>query len=126
MVSSYEELQENLEQHYCSEKFYRVNPYISTVITEGVKYLCDKGSCYWLIDHILFNGGYELSKSYGFLIIYITVNKRGTCNIVIKEDSGEDMPVLLNKKVKDICKLIPSGEYKLYFIDNVILLPSEY
>ena len=122
----YAELKDNLSMHMGTEKYYKVSPFVPTVITDGVKYFCDKCECYWLIEHMLFNGLCNINKEYGFLVITVNVNKRGTCHVVAKEDTGEDMPVLYSKKVKDLCKLIPSGEYKFYLIDQVMLLPSEY
>ena len=122
----YAELKTNLDMHMGTESYFKVSPFIPTVITDGVRYFCDKCECYWLIVHMLFNGIYSISKNYSFLVITVNVNKRGTCHVVAKEDTGEDMPVLYSKKVKDLCKLIPSGEYKFYLINNVMLLPSEY
>ena len=44
--------------------------------------------------------------------------------IEAKEDTNA--PLLLKKRTKDLCNLIPIGEYKFYLIDKVLLLPSEY
>ena len=123
---TYTELQANLEQHFCSEQYFKITPFTSTIMTEGIKYFCDKCSCYWLLEFMLFNGLSKLSKQYNFLLITVNVNKRGTCHITVKEDSNEELPLLLNKKVRDLCQLIPVGEYKFYLIENVLLLPSEY
>lgn len=120
---TYEELQNSLEQHYGTEQYFRTNPFIPIVITEGVKYFADTCECYWLLDEIML-GLFKKHQQLGALFIDIEVNKRGTCHITTREDDG--MPIIFEKKIRDLCKCIPVGSYKIWLMHNVLLLPSEY
>ena len=122
---TYEELKTELDMHYGSMTYYKANPFSNIVITDGVKYFCDKCSCYWLLDEAIIYALKELGQKYSFLIVEFKVtNKRGTTYIEVKEDSSE--PLLFRRRTKDLLNKIPIGEYKFYLIDNVMLLPSEY
>ena len=123
---TYEELKNRLGSYYGTERYYKFSLLSSAVMTDGVKYFCDTCSCYWLIDNIFIKGLQKVANDYSFLILFIKVSKKGNVKVTVKEDSGEDMPVLFSMKGKDLLNIIPSGEYKLYYINNVLLLPSEY
>lgn len=119
------ELTNNLEQFYGTEHYYKPSMFSNIVITDGVKYFCDTCSCYWLLEESIISGLQALSNKYPFLLVEFKVtNKRGTTYIEAKEDTNA--PLLLKKRTKDLCNLIPIGEYKFYLIDKVLLLPSEY
>ena len=120
---SYQELQNHLEQHIMSERYYRVNPFTPIVITDGVKYFADTCQCYWLLDDITINL-FRKHQELGCLFIDIEVNKRHTVHITVRQDEG--MPVVYDKKIKDLCGIIPVGKYSIWLMNNVLLLPNEY
>lgn len=119
---SYEEFNRKLNTFIGSEQFFR--PSIPPIIiTEGVKYFADTCECYWLLDDLTINL-FKLHQQLGYLFIDIEVNKRHTVHITVRED--KDMPIVYDKKIRDLCKLIPVGNYKIWLMNNVLLLPSEY
>lgn len=119
---SYKELSENLDQFIGSMEFFAV-PYSGLVFTEGVKYFAETCECFWLIDHLAYNLR-RLHKELGSLFIDIEVNKRHTVHITVRED--KDMPIVYNRKIHDVCEIIPIGSYRIWLLDNTLLLPSEY
>lgn len=119
---TYKELQENLQGFYGTEHYYKVG-LTPIVITDGVKYFADTCECYWLLDILCYNL-FKKHQELGALFIDIEVNKRGTCHITVRED--KDMPIIFEKKQRDICNIIPSGNYRIWLMNNVLLLPSEY
>ena len=120
---TYKTLKDNLEQHYGTEQYFRTNPFVPIVVTEGVKYFADTCECYWLLDEIMLRT-FKIHQQLGYLFFDIEVNKRGTVHITARQDEG--MPIVFERKVRDLCKLIPVGSYKLWLMNNVILLPNEY
>lgn len=118
------ELEELLSNFYGTEHYYKVSPFSSIVITDGVKAFADKCECYWLLTDFIMPECTMVSHISNFLVVEVVVDKKGMCTITAKEDT--DMPLLFTKKQRDICNIIPEGTHKFYLIDNVLLLPSEY
>lgn len=119
---TYEEFKSSLEQFYGTEHYYKLG-LTPIIATDGIKYFADTCECYWLLDLITYNV-FPVHQKLGCLFIDIEVNKRHTVHITVREDS--DMPIVFEKKQRDICEVIPVGKYKFYLMDNVLLLPSEY
>ena len=125
---TYDEFTNNLEQHIGSTKFYHLN-LTSIIATEGIKYFADTCECYWLFDEICHETMLLWLKNknpeqYNCLFAEIEVNKRHTVHITVRED--RDLPIVIDKKIHDVCELIPVGKYMVYLINNTLLLPSEY
>lgn len=119
---SYEDFTSNLEQHIGSMRFYKIG-LTPIIATEGIRYFADTCECYWLFDEICI-GLYRLHQQLGWLFIDIEVNKRHTVHITVRQDRDE--PIVFEKKIGDKCKIIPIGSYRIYLMDNTLLLPSEY
>lgn len=119
---SHEEFTNNLEQFIGSMHFYPI-AFTPLIFTDGIRYFAETCECFWLVDLIGY-GLYKVHKQLGTLFIDIEVNKRHTVHITARQDSG--MPVIFEKKQKDICKVIPIGTYKFYLMNGTLLLPSEY
>lgn len=118
----YAELQANLEQFYGTENYYKLG-LTPIIATDGVKYFADTCECYWLLDEICY-GLFKKHQELGALFIDIEAKKSHSIHIVARED--KDMPIIFEKSIRDICKVIPVGTYKIWLINNVLLLPSEY
>ena len=118
----YAELQANLEQFYGTEHYYKLG-LTPILATDGVKYFADTCECYWLLDEICY-GLYKLHQQLGALFIDIKAKKSHSIHITVRED--KDMPIIFEKNIRDICKLIPIGNYRMWLMNNVLLLPSEY
>ena len=121
---SAEELENLLSNFYGTEHYYKVSPFSSILITDGVKAFADKCECYWLFTDFIMPECTMVSHISNFLVVEVKVTKTGMCTITAKEDT--DMPPLFTKKQRDICNIIPKGTHKFYCIDNILLLPSEY
>lgn len=115
-------LAEELSQFIGTEKYYKIS-LIPALVTDGVKYLADTYECYWLTNTILIYL-HPIYKKQGDLYITLSVNKNHVVTITAKTlDTNE---IVLTKKIKDTCKLIPTGEVTLYLMQNILLLSTEY
>lgn len=112
--------EENLMQFTGTEKYYS---YFNLKLTDGVKYLADKGECWWLLDVILSYQPeyYQVPFQLWELNIDKEEDKRAAV-ITMREDSNTKALVTQKIPYTDF----PLDYLKLYVIDRVILLPSEY
>ena len=113
-------LKEELMQFSGTVNYYR-HP-LGIVFTDGVKYLADKAEAYWLIDTI---ASYQLRKDIreiSFQLWELRVNEDGTALLTMKEDTNEPERV----KQKILYTDFPLKYQKLYLVDGVLMLPSEY
>ena len=89
--------------------------------TDGVKYVAQSGSAYWLIDAIISHQTNPKVKAAPFQIWELTVNSKSGI-LTVKEDSSE--PILVEQELPYTD--FPLQHIKLYLIDKVLMLPSEY
>ena len=87
------------------------------VYTDGVKYLAEKAGAYWLIDAVL-----SYRRREPFQLWTLKKDDDNTAVLTMQEDSGEPTKVSQEIPFTDF----PLDQIKLYLIDGVILLPSEY
>lgn len=118
-------LKEDLRQFYGSEQFYRICG--DCVITEGVKYFGDKAEAYWLINDIVINCKMNKSlKDEDFVSVYCK-KPENMAGIFVEYEDGNG-----NKLYQDYYphSSLPDSDkgigYNLWFVDNMVLLPSEY
>jgi hypothetical protein len=109
----------DLEQFTGSETCYR--HWLNIHYTEGVKYLADNAKAHWLIDAI---ASYQTKKIVGvpFQIWELTINEDKTAVLTMKEDS--DCPILVKQHIPYTDYPLP--KIKLWLVDRVLMLPSEY
>ena len=119
---NYTELTNNLQQFYGTGYYHKIG-FTPIVATDGVVYFAEKCECFWLLDLITLNL-FRTHQQMGALFLDIEVNKRHVVTITARQD--KDMPVVWQKKQRDLCAIIPVGTYKIWLMDNVLLLPSEY
>ena len=90
--------------------------------TDGVKYLAEEAECYWLIDRI-FGLQYEQKAIRGeaFQVWELILNEDTTA--VLNCGDGNN-----NNVHTDILSFtdFPLPEIRLFLIDGILLLPSEY
>jgi hypothetical protein len=108
-----------------TERYYRITP--DTVITDGAKFVADKGGAYWLMTAI---ASYlpELTEKESFIVANLTVSRsESSCTALLKLDDGNDN-ILAEQFIEytdfelDVIKL-----YACYTGDMwVIMLPREY
>jgi hypothetical protein len=85
--------------------------------TDGVKYLAENGNCFWLIEAIA-----SYRRKEPFQVWKLKVGDRQSAVLTMREDT--DSPVLVEQKFD--WTDFPLPEIKLWLIDGVLLLPSEY
>jgi len=90
------------------------------IITDGVLALADAGGCYWFLDII---GNYQTDERLDpdFQVGKLEVNHADSSAVV----SGyNDATLIITQEIPFTD--FPLDEVKLYLIDGIILLPSEY
>lgn len=112
--------EQSLEQFTGTEKYYS---YLNLKLTDGVYYLAKEGKCFWLLDIIL---SYQPKhRQVHFQLWELNIDEaedKRTAVVTMREDSGQKALVEQRIPYTDF----PLDYIKLYLIDGVILLPSEY
>lgn len=90
---------------------------LSVTYTDGARHVAEKGKAYWLLDRI------ALSKprNTNFQVWNLEVNDDSTATITVT-DADDNLIETIELVYTDF----PPPGVKLFFIDNVILVPSEY
>ena len=112
----------NLNDHftgfYGTETYYK--HWTKRVYTDGIKEMAERFKAYWLID-VVFSYQDKKIGSIPFQVWEIT-STGDKATVEMKEDT--DQPILVSQKIGFTD--FPEGMLKMYLIDNVLLLPSEY
>ena len=108
-----------------TERYYRITP--DTVITDGAKFVADKGGAYWLMTAI---ASYlpEFTQKETFIVANLTVSRsESSCTALLKLDDGNDN-ILATQFIEYTD--FELDEIKLYACYNgdmwVIMIPREY
>ena len=120
------ELSETLAHFQATGSLYQL-PICGTLYTDGIRYLAQTAKAYWLLTDASVMGKSLMDKSY-----FVTVDfKRSTaaerekigCDATITYSDGNG-----NKLTQQHYQItdFPLDELRLYFVDNTLLLPSEY
>ena len=112
-------LEQELGQFTGTENYYK---FFNLNITDGVKYLAEKGKCWWLLD-VIFSYQPKVGKM-PFQLWELKKSKVDDRKAIVtcREDSDKDPVVAQRIPYTDF----PLESIKLYLIDKVVLLPSEY
>jgi len=96
------------------------------VYTDGVKFVADKGKAYWLIDAIAsWQPEIKNNPDAYFQVWKLKVNEDRTALLTCEIEDSEGKtktPVKQEIKYTDF----PLKEVKLYCVDGVLMLPTEY
>ncbi|MGY3278144.1 DUF6876 family protein [Bradyrhizobium sp. S3.7.6] len=114
--------QSDLAQFTGSERVYRHNLMRTIVYTDGVKYLAEKASAYWLVDKIAslqLKAEVRAEEFQTWKLKLIAAGHRAelTC------DDGNGN--IVHSEVIDFTDF-PLDEVALFYTNSTILLPSEY
>jgi hypothetical protein len=110
----------NLRQFSGSEQLF-FNPMFRGInYTEGVKFVSDNGAA-WLITDCLALCRSQKVRGEDFLVFILTVNPDKTATLRIED--GNDKVLVTNKYAYTD---FPMSEFKLFYANNVLMLPSEY
>jgi hypothetical protein len=113
---------QELAQFTGTDQWYRNGINHKVRFTEGAKYVADRAEAYWLLDEIALIQPYDKRVSAEpFQVWKLTVNPDASGQLVCQDGNG-------NVVYSDAISLtdFPGEGITLWFIDNTILLPSEY
>lgn len=90
------------------------------VITDGVLALAEAAGCYWLLDIV---GSYQTNKKLdkAFQVWTLEVNEESRNAVV---NGKNDTKIVITQEIEYTD--FPLSKVKLFLINGVILLPSEY
>ena len=106
----------DLNQFIGTENYYRHWTRCG-VFTDGVQYLAKQAGAYWLIDAV-----FSYRRREPFQVWTLKKNDDNSAVLTMQEDSGEPAKVRQKIPFTDF----PLNRIKLYLIDSVLLLTSEY
>jgi hypothetical protein len=89
--------------------------------TDGVKYLAETAGAFWLVDAI---ASWQIERKEHFQLWELHVNRDETPMAVLTMREDCDQPELIRQEISYTD--FPLEKIKLYLIDGVLLLPSEY
>jgi hypothetical protein len=126
MKTQVNKIKAELQQFIGSETFYKI-PLIGTRFTDGIKYLADNAECFWLVTDASVIAKSLKSKSYFVTVDFkrLSENERAEkqCEAIINYSDGNDNIFETHRyNVTDF----PLDELRLYFVDDTLMLPSEY
>lgn len=104
-----------------SESYHKFSPIPGyPVITDGILMLAEATGCYWFLDVI---GSYQSNRKLdqSFQVWKLIVNTKNDSAIV---QGYNDTTLIITQEIPYTD--FPLEELKLYLMDGVILLPSEY
>jgi len=113
---------EALRRFTGSEHWYRHGINRKVSFTDGAKKIADTAGAYWLLDEIAIIQPYnKLLAAEGFQLWKLSVRPDQTATLLCEDGNGKK---LFTKEIEYTD--FPLDEITLYFVNNVIHLPSEY
>jgi len=100
-----------------TENYYKFH--MGTVITDGVKYVCDNGYYWFVSDAVIAIKTKRLDKKSWFLVARLKLED-GKVKMVIDDGNGN----VLHTQSYEFTDA--KRELKLFFADNVVMLSTEY
>lgn len=117
-------LAEKLEGFYGTECYHRFNLFTPIVATDGVIYFAKEGNAFWALEQMVVMRMQLIEKGKiqrnEWLFFTITSNGK-KADIVVDDGNGNEY---MKRHIAHTD--LEAGEYKFYYMDNVLLLPSEY
>tara|TARA_Y100000310_G_scaffold310397_1_gene355578 strand:+ start:1558 stop:1935 length:378 start_codon:yes stop_codon:yes gene_type:complete len=109
-----------------TQQYWSYNQFGSgTKLTDGVHWLAENAGCHWLLDIIVSTITIEKVRKEPFRSVTLTLSEAeddASWKVVIDDGDGN----LLYEQEGDFTDFPLSSGIKLYWIDDVILLTSEY
>lgn len=110
-----------LNNSHCTEAYHKYSPFPGfPVATDGVIALAEAAGCYWLLDII---GSYQTDKRLDphFQVWKLEVNHEDD-SAVVRGFNDTELIISQDIPYTDF----PLDNVKIYLMDGIILLPSEY
>lgn len=112
----------DLLQFSGSENWYRHSLNRKVLYTDGAQYLAENGGAYWLLDSIAIAQAHiEAVKAEEFQMWTLKVNPDSSALLTCDDGNGH---IVYDQSIPFTD--FPLPEVKLYFCNNVIMLPGEY
>jgi hypothetical protein len=126
MSAQINEIIVGLQHFHGSEMLYHI-PLIGTRYTEGIKYLANAAECYWLITDASIMTKCLIAKSSFITVDFKRLSQEkqdhsGYEAEIIYSDGNDNILESHRYRITDF----PLDELRLYFVDNTLMLPSEY
>ncbi|MGH1351235.1 MAG: DUF6876 family protein [Methyloligellaceae bacterium] len=113
--------QSDLDQFIGTTIWYKHGLVKNVTYTEGVLYVAKTAGAYWLIDEIAFAQLEPEVSVESFQLWILKVDHQQAARLICEDGNGE----LIREKLIEFTDF-PLPELRLYFTDDVIMLPSEY
>jgi len=111
--------------HYTGTVHYYRHPFSRCTYTDGVKFFAQNagGGAYWLLDILLTQPEVlQAQREHGMVFCWLTVTPDRKAVLHVERDGGE--PELYRRAIDwTDC---PEGKWLFYFVDDILLIPSEY
>lgn len=120
------DVKEGLQHFHGTEMFYQI-PLLQTRFTDGLKYLAEVAECFWLITDTSVIGKSLMDHSRFITIDYKRFSRemqesKGYEAEIIYSDGNDNILEKHGYRVTDF----PLDELRLYFVNDTLMLPSEY
>ncbi len=120
------EIKEGLQHFHGTEMFYSI-PLLRTRFTDGLKYLSEVAECFWLITDTSVIAKSLINRSEFVTIDFRRLSKE-------KQDyTGYEAEIIYTDGNDNILEKhgyretnFPLDELRLFFVNNTLMLPSEY
>jgi|TARA_R110000796_G_scaffold35017_2_gene90041 hypothetical protein len=126
MKAQVNEIKEGLQHFHGTEMFYQI-PLLRTRFTDGLKYLSEVAECFWLITDTSVIAKSLLNRSEFITIDFKRLSKEK------QEISGYEAEIIYTDGNNTILEKhgyratdFPLNELRLFFVNNTLMLPSEY
>ena len=126
MKAQVNEIEQNLQQFTGTEMYYYI-PILRTRFTDGLKYLANVADCYWLITDAS-----VIAKSLKNRSKWVTIDFKRMSEE--KQDyTGYEAEIIYSDGNDNILEThrynatdFPLDELRLFFVNDTLMLPSEY
>ncbi|MCM4168404.1 hypothetical protein KCTC52924_01976 [Arenibacter antarcticus] len=126
MDSKSKEINEGLQHFHGSEIVFQL-PLLKTKFTDGIKYLAHAAECFWLVTDTSVIAKSLMNKSRFITIVF------KKCSEQEKENLGYEATIVYsdgNGNIYETHKYnitdFPLDQLRLFFVDDTLMLPSEY
>jgi len=109
--------------HFTGTAQYIRDPFTGLLHTDGIEHLAQRAEAHWLVSDI--GAVFRLHpkvRGIPFQLSTLTVEEGNKAVLTCREDC--DMPVIYEQKYEYTD--FPVGTWKMYLIDGVLMVPSEY
>ncbi|MCK0135305.1 DUF6876 family protein [Arenibacter sp. S6351L] len=114
-------------QHFNGSLVLYQIPLIRTKFTEGIKYLAQAGECFWLVTDTSVIAKSLMDKSRFITIDFrkLTEKEKNVMGYAAKIDYSDGNGHIFETQKYHLTDF-PLDEIRLFFVDDTLMLPSEY